>query len=162
MKPLSRDPIKTAARRSTAQRRVGVGAICTTCGESRPEALIPRSRPRRCIECDRRKNGKKTTDAHHIAGRNNSPITLVVRANDHRAALSTAQHEWPITTLQNKDESPLLRAAAALRGVADLISELVVGFIRSCASLLESLHMEVSERLGPTWWVDTSVAGWRP
>ena len=65
----------------------------------------------------------KTTQRHHPAGRANSPRTVEVPANEHRA-LSEAQYEWPPRTLQNPDGTPLLTVAAALRGAADLIEEI--------------------------------------
>ena len=160
----STDPIKAAARKSKAQRRVGVGASCThtQCAESRPDALVPRSRPRLCEECYRRLRGKKATDAHHIAGKSNSPVTIEVRANDHRAALSPAQYEWPTATLENRDGSPLLRAAGALRGVCDIIAELFVSLMLGCAAMLEALDAILRQRWGPTWWTGTSLDGWQP
>ena len=156
----STDPIKAAARRSRSQRRVGQGAACTQCGESRPEALVSRSRPRLCQECYQRKQGMKTTHRHHPAGRANSPLTVEVPANKHRV-LSEAQYEWPPRTLQNPDGAPLLTIAAALRGAADLIEELVVRWIRSCAEMLEKLDAWLRERHGK-WWEGSPFEAWQP
>lgn len=158
----STDPIKAAARRAKGQRRVGQSACCTQCGEKRPEALIPRTRPRLCEECHRRRRGMKTTDHHHVAGKSNSPITIEVPANMHRAVLSPAQYEWPPATLENKDGSPVLSAAAALRCSCDLITELIVRFITLCAAFLETLDGILRERLGHEWWIGTSLDGWAP
>jgi hypothetical protein len=52
-------------------------------------------------------------DAHHVAGKANSPITVPVPVNDHRACLSVAQADWPKSTLMNAHGSPLLAAAAS-------------------------------------------------
>ena len=158
----SNDPIKSAARQSKAVRRHGVATSCTECGESRAEALVPRSRPRLCEECYRRRRGSKTTDAHHVAGKANSSIVIEVPANDHRAALSVAQYEWPKATLGNPDGSPILRAAAALRGVADLLIELIVGLIVSAAAFLENLDQQLRNAHGDGWWVGSPVAAWQP
>ena len=157
----SNDPIKSAARQSKAVRRHGVATSCTKCGESRAEALVPGSRPRLCEECYRRRKGSKTTDAHHIAGKANSPIVIEVPANDHRAALSVAQYEWPKATLQNLEDSPIIRAAAALRGVADLLVELIVGMIRSVAAFLENLDQQLRNTHGDGWWIGSPVAAWQ-
>ena len=158
----STDPIKAAARRAKGQRRVGHSACCTQCGEKRPEALIPRTRPRLCEECHRRRRGMKTTDHHHVAGKANSPITIEVPANMHRAVLSPAQYEWPPKTLENTDGSPIRRAAAALHGACDLITDLIVGLIALCAQFLETLDVILLQWLGPAWWIGTSVDGWAP
>lgn len=156
------DPIKSTARQSKAQRRAGEGASCAECGETRPQAIVPRSRPRSCEECYRRRCGMKATDSHHIAGKSNSPITIEVPANTHRAALSVAQHEWPTTTLENRDGSPVIRAAAALRGAGDVLVELIVGLLEMCATLLEALDRWLRDTLGERWWIGTAFEGWQP
>jgi hypothetical protein len=158
----SNDPIKAAARRSKVERRLGEAKSCTQCGESRSEAIVARSRPRLCEQCYRVRRGAKKTDAHHIAGKANSPITIEVPANDHRGALSAAQYEWPPKTLQNPDGSPILRMAGAVRGVTDFIAELVTRFLESCARGLELLDNVVRQKLGDAWWVDTPIEGWWP
>src|ERR1700687_5110889 len=48
-RPLKRDPIGAYARKATAARRVGEDTKCA-CGEARPEALIPNSKPTVCAE----------------------------------------------------------------------------------------------------------------
>ncbi len=156
------DPIKAGARKAKAQRRVGAAASCTACGESRPEALVTRSRPRLCEECYRKKRGMKTTDAHHIAGKKNSPITIKVPANDHRASLSTAQYDWPPKTLENVDGSPILRASAALRGGCDIVVELFARLVLACAEFLERVDVFLREKLGETWWAGSEFADWQP
>ena len=51
-----RDPGAALQRRAIAERRVGVGAKCG-CGETRPLALIPKSKPKSCAKCQREKKG---------------------------------------------------------------------------------------------------------
>jgi pimeloyl-ACP methyl ester carboxylesterase len=119
----SSDPIKAGARRARAQRRVGAGAACTVCGETRAEALVARSRPRLCIQCYERRRGKKSTQGHHVGAKANAPLSVEIPANDHRT-LSDAQYEWPPPTLQNPDGSPLIALAGCLRGIADFIGDL--------------------------------------
>lgn len=59
-------------------------------------------------------------DDHHVFGKANDPTTIVtVPANDHRAELSVAQQDWPKKTPENPDGSPLLAAAARIRGFVD-------------------------------------------
>lgn len=83
-----------------------------------------------CAKCDRIKNGKSPYDKHHVAGKNNSPVTVTVPVNDHRAEFSVMQQDWPKKTLENKKDSPLLAVAASIRGIDNL-------FTRSCFQLLK-------------------------
>ncbi len=157
----SKEPIKTDARKARAHRRVGEGAVCA-CGESRPEALIPGTRPMRCEECSRIKVGRKLTDEHHVAGKANSPVMVALPANDHRAGVSIDQYEWQQRTLENADGSPVLRAAAALRGVVDTFIRLLEMLVESSAIFLEALDVWLRNALGEKWWVGTSLEGWVP
>src|ERR1041384_3256100 len=123
-KPPQRDPIRMHQRRATASRRVGEGAQCA-CGERRPHALIAGSITVICAQCQRRNRGQNIMDNHHIAGAANSPITIPVPVNDHRAELSAAQYDWPKATLENPEANPLLKIAACFRGFTDTLAYLL-------------------------------------
>jgi hypothetical protein len=133
-----RNPRATYRRRVVAARRFGPGAKCE-CGESRHEALIPKSEPVICAACDRRKHGRRKTDDHHIVGEANGPLLLRVPVGDHRGCLSEAQNEWPQKTLRNPDGSPLLAKAASIRGAVDTISYLHEKLLIPAAEMLELL-----------------------
>lgn len=156
-----RDPAKAAARKAVAQRRIGRGARCR-CGESRPEALIRGTRPIRCAACQRRAEGQSTIDEHHIAGRNNSPITVPVSVNDHRAELSVMQMDWTRTMRENPEGDPVIAAAAALRGVTDMIHFLIDRFVDTVIALLEALAAYLNRPLGRQWWRGTPVESFAP
>ena len=47
-------------------------------------------------------------DKHHISGKANSDVTILVPVNDHRAQISVDQYDWPKRTLENPEGSPLL------------------------------------------------------
>jgi hypothetical protein len=158
----SNDPIKAATRRSKVERRLGEAKSCTQCGESKAEALVARSRPRLCQECYSARRGVKKTEAHHVAGKANSPVTIEVPANVHRGVLSVSQYEWPPMTLRNPDGNPILRMAGAVRGAKDVITDLVAGFLDACAHGLELLADVIREKLGDAWWVGTPIADWCP
>jgi hypothetical protein len=115
-----------------------------------------------CAACDRRKKGRRTTDAHHIAGQANDPMVLSVFANDHRAELSVAQQEWPAQTLQNPDRSPLLTAAARIRGFVDTSIYLMQHFLLPAAVLLEFLDTMLERELGRKWWKNTKLESFEP
>jgi len=154
----SNDPIAAGARHAKAQRRVGQDARCA-CGENRSQALIAGRERSICYECDSRRLGKTTMETHHIAGEANSPITVEVPANDHRAVLSEAQYEWPPSTLRNVDGSPLLRAAAALRSTVNFL-ELFTRWLTSITELLERLDSWLRKD-GSVWWIDSPFEDWR-
>lgn len=145
-----RDPIAAHQRKAVAVRRVGLDAQCA-CGESRPEALLSGSNPAICAACDREQRGKTTLDRHHVAGKANSPVAVPVPVNDHRARLSVDQYGWSRQTLENPNGSPLLAAAASLRGYSDTTLYLIETLLRP--EMLEALDALLIERLGPKWWI---------
>lgn len=151
-----RDPVREEHHRTMAARRVGTDGKCA-CGESRPEALIPGSKPIICAECQRKQKEKTMMDAHHVAGRSNSPVTIPVPVNDHRAVLSPAQYDWPKKTLENPDESPLLAGAGCIRGFVDTGIYLMERLLLWTADMLEALDALLSEKLGPKWWCKTDL-----
>jgi hypothetical protein len=161
-KPSQNDPISAYQRKATATRRVGSGAQCTYCPEVRPEALIAKSDPLICAECKRRQEGKTIMDHHHVAMRANSPTTIPVPINDHRAVLSVAQYEWPKKTRENPEGSPLIAAAGCIRGVMDYIFYLIEKFLYWSAGMLEELDAYLIERLGPQWWIETPLNRFAP
>jgi hypothetical protein len=140
-----------------AERCLGQKRECVFCQENRVFALERTSNPKVCTECKRRMKGQAIMDQHHIAGKANSDITISIPANDHRAWLSEAQKNWPEETLQNKDGSPLLAAAACLRGLADIIAYLIEQFLLWVADLLEALNAYLTEQHGRGWWRNTPV-----
>ena len=159
--PPPRDSIAAHRRKVIATRRKGIGAACT-CGESRPDALIPGSNPIVCAKCQRRASGRTTTDNHHFAGKANSPITVPVPVNDHRAQLSVAQADWPKTTLMNSEGSPLLAAAASIRGFIDTVLYLTERGLHWIADLLERLDDYLQTKVGPRWWRGTPIEQFAP
>jgi hypothetical protein len=156
-----KDPVKAAARRSVARRRLGRNTRCI-CGESRPEALILGTKPIRCAECQRKKEHRPTTDEHHIAGRRNSPLTVTVPVNDHRAELSVMQMDWSRTMRENPHGCPLIAGAAKLRGAADMMIVLIETCVDWAIALLEALSAFLREHWGESWWQKTPIEAFAP
>lgn len=156
-----RDPRAAYRRKAIAARRIGAGNRCA-CGEARPEALISGSDPLICAACDRREKGRRKTDGHHIAAEANDPMKISIPINDHRAELSTAQQDWPRKTRDNPDRSPLLAAAARIRGFVDTSIYLMRAFLLPAAALLELLDTILEQRLGQKWWKDTKLKSVEP
>jgi hypothetical protein len=156
-KPPKRDPFGACQREAIAERRVGHGAKCQFCGESRPFALIAKCEPLSCAECKYQQDGKRTTEAHHVAGRSNHPLTIMIPANDHRARLSEGQRDWPKETLRNRNRSPLLTAAACIRGFTDTLYYIVDELLPWIADMLEVLNEYLVQHFGQSWWTSTPV-----
>lgn len=157
-----RDPRAAYRRTAVATRRIGEGSKCAFCPEDRPDALISGSNPLICAACDRERKSKTTRDDHHIAGQANDPITIGISTNDHRAELSVAQQDWPIKTLRNPDRSPLLAAAARIRGFVDTAIYLMNSFLLPGAALLELLDTICEQKLGRKWWKNTKLESFEP
>ncbi|MGB9242164.1 MAG: hypothetical protein WCC03_02345, partial [Candidatus Acidiferrales bacterium] len=79
-------------------------------------------------------------------------MTIAIPVNDHRAELSTAQHDWPKETLENPDRSPLLSGAAHIRGLVDTVVYLREQFLLWVAEMLELLDTFLKQKLGQGWW----------
>ena len=79
-------------------------------------------------------------------------MTIPIPVNDHRSVLSNVQYEWPQRTLKNPDRSPLLAAAACIRGLIDTIKYLLDELILWVATFLEKLDAALTEHFGPRWW----------
>ena len=157
----TRDPIAVYRRKTVAARRIGLDVACS-CGESRPEALVAGSQPIICAGCLRSANGRSTLDMHHPFGRANSPVTISVPVNDHRARLSVDQADWPKSTLMNAEGSPLLAAAAGIRGFMDTVLYLIEHGLLWIADMLEWLHDFLVKKLGPKYWFHTGFEQYAP
>lgn len=162
LEPPKRDPEAAYARKQKAIRRVGPNAKCSSCGEARPEALIPGTKPTICAECQRKENGMATIDDHHFAARANSPVTIPIPVNDHRAELSVAQYDWPKETRENPDGSPLLAAAGCVRGFVDTVIYLIQKGVLRVAELLEKLNAFLVDKIGPKWWMGSILEQYAP
>lgn len=156
-----RDPSKALRRKVVASRRVGLDASCS-CGEKRPGALIPGTNPTTCAACQRAKTGQTPMDDHHPFGRANSSITIPVPVNDHRARLSIDQMDWPRSTLTNPHGSPLLAAAACVRGFIDTVFYLIEESLLWIPDMLELLDDLQVKKLGQQWWVKTELKRFAP
>jgi hypothetical protein len=155
-----RDPEAAYVRKVIAARRIGCRECA--CGEDRPEALIRDSDPMICVACHRKERGQTTFDLHHPAADANSPTKTPIWVNDHVAVLNVLQHDWPKTTLENPDRSPLLAAAGRNRGYIETNAYLVDTQLRQNTEFLEVLDAYLVKRLGEKWWADTDLEQFAP
>jgi hypothetical protein len=123
------------------------------CDETFPLALTGVHPEIYCYEHDALRRSRPWREDHHPAGRRSDPETVTVPGNDHRI-LSGLQYGWPRETLRNPDGSPLLRAAASIRGWLDVLWLIMVRTVGWVPEFLERLDAWLRERLGPRWWDD--------
>ncbi len=147
----SNDNLKALVRAERKRRTLGKAQQCGSCDETDPRCLSRVGDVVLCYECQNRQNGRASVELHHVAGQHNLPDTVPIPGNDHRVA-SDLQVNWPTETLRNPDGSPVLKAAAVLRGWLDtlrLIIDRTVGWI---PDFLERLDAWLKEQLGPRYW----------
>jgi hypothetical protein len=143
---------KKDARQERQLRRLGTRKPqCKMCGESDPAALTRRPPNILCYECQAKQSGRSPIEQHHPAGRNNDSFTVPIPTNDHRV-LSDRQQDWPEQTLRNPKGSPALKAAATIRGLLDMLLELIKRTLGWIPEFLEALDDFLVERLGSDWW----------
>lgn len=153
------DELKREMRKEAAYERLGTRRPrCEHCGEADPIALHGVHPDVTCYECSARREGKSGSERHHISGRHNNPATVAIPGNDHRV-LSNAQRAWPDRTLRNPDGSPLLAAAAAIRGWLDVLWIIVQRTVGHVPALLELLDEQLRAEHGDRWWEDLRLEG---
>jgi hypothetical protein len=87
---------------------------------------------------------------------------MSIPVNDHRADLSVAQHDWPRKTLENEEGSPLLVAAAVIRGFTDILLYLVQEYLLHVADLLELLDTSLERKVGKKYWRKMKLKAFEP
>jgi hypothetical protein len=102
-----------------------------------------------CSECLALAQGRPARQDHHLFGQHNSPVTMGTAGNLHDA-LSDGQGDWPADTLRNPASSPLRRAAAERRSIADL-QTVHAEALEADARFLERLDKALQEHHGPDW-----------
>jgi hypothetical protein len=126
------------------------------CDETDPFALTGVDPDILCREHLTDTQGRSWTEEHHPAGQYNDPTTVSAPANDH-GALSEYQALWPRDTLRNPDASPLVRAAAWIRGWLDLVRLMIDRAVGRIPAALEDLDALLTSFIGPGWW---DTLGW--
>jgi len=152
-----RDPERAYVRRKTAARKVG-RRRCATCGECRPQALLPDTDHIVCAACDRSQRGHSIMDELHVGGAVNSSVTLLVHVNDHRAELTELQNDWLEKTRENPDGSPALAAAGCIRGFVDTVVYLIKKCVLWVADLLEAADAFLVAAVDRFWWAQTDLS----
>ncbi len=145
------DPIGAWLRNVRAQRRVGPGAVCASCGvERRPVALISGRTPPLCYRCERIAQGREPYEDNHVFGRRNSDLTIRYPINDHRAVLSVAQYRWPPGAVENPHGSVLMAGVARMQGAYDNV-EHILGDNREFTAGLVHVDQLLTTVYGPQW-----------
>jgi hypothetical protein len=121
------------------------------CLERDPYALTGTFPAIVCYEHQALAHGRPWLEEHHVAGRHNSPVKVPIPGNDHEVT-KELQLRWPQRTLRNPDGSPLLRAAAAVRGWSDVMRIVLDRVVEPVPGLLEDLDAWLRSVLGERWF----------
>jgi hypothetical protein len=148
---MEQNPIRNDARRARRRRQVGEEAKCAQCGEQDPRVLVVRPGLVLCYECLAEADGKPRSEDHHFPNKCNSVFIAAVPGNDHRV-LTDSQLDWPMKTFHNPHSSPLLKAAAAIRGWLDTLRVIIDRGIGWIPDFLEDVDAWLVENHGPEWW----------
>ena len=159
IEPAHYDPASDRNRRRRQEhhlRRLGdLTPVCghPSCTERAPAALTGTAPDALlCYEHQAAAAGRDWIESHHVLGASNDPDTTArAPGNDHRI-LSDLQHDWPEETLRNPEASPLIRAAAAIRGWMDILWLILTRAISWVPAFLESLDAVLTDRHGTGWW----------
>ena len=122
------------------------------CGERNTLTLVGHHPDISCYEHYLLRAGKKPYEAHHVDGQHNSDVTADVPGNEHRI-LSELQRFWPEDTLRNPEHSPLIVAAASIRGWLDVMLVIIDHSIGWIPGFLEWLNNILVDQIGADWWV---------
>ncbi len=125
------------------------------CAETDPFALTGVDGDILCAEHAADAEERSWTHGHHVPGRANDPEDVMdIPANDHAVVTWKYQPYWPRETLRNPEGSPLLRAAASVRGWLDLLRLVIERTVGWVPAVLEHLDAWLREEAGPRWWDD--------
>lgn len=124
---------------------------CSKCGEYGVFALTGCDPEITCYECQRKAAKRPPIERHHPAKRKNDSFTVAIPSNDHRY-LSDLQEDWPLETLRNPNGSPLLKAAAMLRGWLDVLRLLIERVLGWIPEFLETMDAKLDQHFGAIWW----------
>jgi hypothetical protein len=129
------------------------------CPERNPFALTGVHPGIVCYEHRAERAGRPWLERHHPPGQHNDSSDVAdAPGNDHRV-LNGRQSLWPQETLRNPDGSPLLRAAAALRGWLDVLWLIMTRTVGWIPEYLERLDAWLRDRLGERWWDEFRRSG---
>lgn len=159
IEPTHYDPDADRSRQRRQEhylRRLGNrNPICghSACSESDPTALTGRAPDAVvCYEHSAVAAGRAWVEGHHLLGAANDPDTTArTPGNDHRV-LNDLQQDWPEETLRNPDASPLIRAAAAIRGWLDVLWVILTRAVAWVPGFLEALDAALIDYVGAGWW----------
>lgn len=127
--------------------------ICShpDCDEHDPFTLTGASPDIWCYEHQARAQGREWVEGQHVPGQHNARETLAMPGNDHRAS-DEMKLLWPEETLHNPNKSPLIRAAATLRGFLDFLFQLAFRIVAWIPGFLETLDGWLTDTIGESWW----------
>lgn len=149
---MSKWSLRRAVRHNKKKNRIGHEASCKRCGLEDIWALRQVGKRTLCAECHLREQGKSIYEFHHVAGKANDDFTIGIPANDHEW-LSDAQYDWPVQTLRNEKDDPLLKISSVMHGSQDFSTH-VNRRAPEWAQDLDELSAFLIYRIGQQWASD--------
>ncbi len=129
------------------------------CDETDPSALTGAEPDIVCYEHLAERHGRSWTEGDHLAGQHNEPTEIIeLPGNDHRVK-SDLMEDWPDRTIRNPNHSPLIRAAATIRGWLDVLRIIIMRAVGWIPPFLERLDAWLTGTIGEAWWKDPGL-GW--
>ena len=129
------------------------------CDERDPAALTGAEPTVVCYEHLAQAEGRSWSEGDHLAGQHNDPTPVIdLPGNDHRVK-SDLMADWPETTIRNPSRSPLIRAAATIRGWLDVLWVIITRGVGWIPEFLERLDAWLTRLHGDRWWTDPDL-GW--
>ena len=149
---MTQEAINRVTRELKRTRKLGAHARCRNCGWREPEALCRSGDDILCYEHLQARRGRTTIEAHHHFGEALDAATVLMPGNVHRV-LNDRQLDWQKEILMNPNNDPLRWLAAGVQGLHDHLAWWLA-HLQSIVGFLLGLSESLTERIGPTWWVD--------
>ena len=143
------EALNAAVRAARRTHRIPATAYCAECGETDARLLHQRGKAWCCYACDRQALGLGPTEAHHILGKELSPVTIDIEANLHRL-LSEEQLNIPEILRGKSPHNPLAWIIRVLCAIRDF-GKVIVGFLDGCVQWLVRLLTALEQRFGEAW-----------
>ena len=121
------------------------------CRETDPRALTGAHPALLCAEHRAELDGRRPTEAHHVAGRHNSSATVELPGNRHAVLTFMQQTGWRAELLRNPDGDPLVRLEAAIRGSREAIAVVLDGVLAPTEAEIARLSDFLMATIGPDW-----------
>lgn len=142
------EALNAAVRATKRARRIPPHARCADCHIANAVVLQRSGRQWRCYQCANARRGVSIDEAHHILGKDCSPVTVDINVNLHRI-LSDEQLAIPEEIKQKDPHNPIawiIRLLCSIRGLCRALLDMLTAAIEWLRRLLAALEKEFGEQ----------------